>query len=312
MEPTSVTQAVRPGPAALPPTEGRLEASTGLDDLATIDILRLLNREDAVAVAAVTEVLPQLASLVDLAAERIRAGGSIHYFGAGTSGRLGMLDAAELVPTFNLDDGVVTAHIAGGPPAMLSAVEDSEDSDADGRTDASGLGPHDLAIGLTASGTTPYVRGALVTARALGASTALISCNPGAPLAPLADSHIVLDTGAEVVTGSTRLKAGSAEKMALNGFSTALMVALGRTWSNLMVSVVATNAKLRGRTVGILVAATGLGEVESVALLAACGDDLRVAIVSSLGAAAPDVARAALEAADFSVRDALLTVGQRR
>jgi N-acetylmuramic acid 6-phosphate etherase len=312
VEPTSIKQAIGTRPAALPPTEGRLEASTGLDDLATIDILRLLNREDAVAVAAVTEVLPLLASLVDVAAERIRAGGSIHYFGAGTSGRLGVLDAAELLPTFNLDDGVVTAHIAGGPPALLRAVEDSEDSDADGRTDASGLGPNDLAIGLTASGGTPYVRGALVAARALGAATALVSCNPTAPLAGLADTHVVLDTGAEVITGSTRLKAGTAEKMALNGFSTALMVALGRTWSNLMVSVVATNAKLRTRTVGILVTATGLGEKESLSLLADSGDDLRVALVSNLGSVAPAEARAALEAADYSVRDALRTVGQAR
>lgn len=185
-----------------------------------------------------------------------------------------MLDAAELLPTFNLDDGVVTAHIAGGPPAMLSAVEDSEDSDADGATDASGLGPKDLAIGLTASGTTPYVRGALMTARSVGAATAHVSCNPWAPLADLTDIHIVLDTGAEVITGSTRLKAATAEKMAFNGFSTALMVALGCTWSNLMVSVVATNAKLRARTVGILVTATGLGEAKCVALLAACGGQL--------------------------------------
>ena len=307
-----IGQAVQFRPGALPPTEGRLEASTALDELDTIDILRLLNREDAVAAAAVAQVLPQLASLVEVSAARIRAGGSIHYFGAGTSGRLGMLDAAELLPTFNLGNGVVTAHIAGGPSAMLSAVEDSEDSDADGATDASGLGPNDLAIGLTASGTTPYVRGALITSRSVGAATALISCNPWAPLAGLADSHIVLDTGAEVITGSTRLKAGTAEKMAINGFSTALMVALGRTWSNLMVSVVATNAKLRARTVGILVTATGLGEAKSVALLAACGGDLRVALVSSLGEVAPAEALTSLEVANFSVRDALRTVGQSR
>lgn len=309
---TPISAAMQFQRGTLPPTEGRLEASTALDELDTIDILRLLNREDSVAAAAVAQILPQLASLVDLSAARIRAGGSIHYFGAGTSGRLGMLDAAELLPTFNLDDGVVTAHIAGGPPAMLSAVEDSEDSDADGATDASVLGPQDLAIGLTASGTTPYVRGALVTARSVGAATALVSCNPWAPLADLTDSHIVLDTGAEVITGSTRLKAGTAEKMVLNGFSTALMVTLGRTWSNLMVSVVATNAKLRARTVGILVTATGFGEAKCVALLADCGGDLRVALVSSLGEVAPGEARTILEAANFSVRDALRTVAQSR
>jgi N-acetylmuramic acid 6-phosphate etherase len=289
----------------IPPTERRLEASTGLDEFDTLTILRLLNEQDAVAVAAVALVLPEIAALVDDATSRVAAGGSIHYFGAGTSGRLAVLDAAELLPTFNLDEGVVTAHLAGGAAALLRSVEGSEDSDADGDTDASRLGAGDLAIGLTASGTTPYVRGALARARANGAATALISCNPGSPLAGLADRHILLDTGAEVITGSTRLKAGSAEKMALNGFSTALMVGLGRTWSNLMVSVVASNDKLRRRTVGILSAAADLSEEQSVAILESTGGDLRVALVSSLGSVTPGEARAALAESTFSVRGAL-------
>ncbi|MCR2826572.1 N-acetylmuramic acid 6-phosphate etherase [Microbacterium sp. zg.Y909] len=292
-------------PHPLSPTELRLEASADLDALAGIDVLRLLNAQDRVAVDAVEAILPQLAEVVDIAAERFRRGGTVHYFGAGTSGRLGVLDAAELLPTFNLEPGRVIGHIAGGHAALVKAVEDAEDSEADGAADASGVGRDDVVIGLAASGNTPYVGGALAAARTAGAYTVLVSSNPNAALAPLADANIVVDTGPEVLTGSTRLKAATAEKLVLNGFSTALMVAVGRTWSNLMVSVVATNAKLRLRTVRILQQAAGLDEQAARDVLAAADGELKTAIVAALADVAPTDARALLAGNDGSVRAAL-------
>jgi N-acetylmuramic acid 6-phosphate etherase len=295
----------RDGVPALSPTELRLEASAGLDALPSVEVLRLLNEHDRVAVDAVDAILPQLGEVVDLAAERFRRGGTVHYFGAGTSGRLGVLDAAELMPTFNLEPGRVVAHIAGGPSAIVNAVEDAEDSEAEGRAAAAGLGPDDIAFGLAASGNTPYVGGALTAAREAGAYTVLVSSNPYATLAPLADTNLVLETGPEVLTGSTRLKAATAEKLVLNGFSTALMVAVGRTWSNLMVSVVATNDKLRHRTVRILQDAAGLDTDAARELLGNSDGELKTAIVAAL--ASTEVARARELLADHSgsVRDAL-------
>lgn len=268
-------------------------------------MLRLLNAEDRVAVDAVAAVLPQLAEVVEIAAERFRRGGDVHYFGAGTSGRLGVLDAAELRPTFSLEPGRVVGHIAGGAAALVEAVEDAEDSEEAGRLAASGLGPDDVAIGLAASGGTPYVGGALDEARRQGAHTVLVSNNPQASLAALADTHIVVDTGPEVVTGSTRLKAATAQKLVLNGFSTALMVAIGRTWSNLMVSVVATNGKLRRRTVRILQEAADLDAPTARALLADADGDLKTAIVAAVGGIGVGRARDLLDAHAGSVRDAL-------
>lgn len=293
------------GDAFVPATERRLEASLGLDAMSTVELLRLLSTQDRIAVDAVDAAVPVIAELVEIAAARILHGGAVHYFGAGTSGRLAVLDAAELLPTFNLEPDIVVAHIAGGDRALVHAVEDAEDSVTEGRQAAAGLGPNDVAIGLTASGNTPYVGGALTAAREAGAHTVLVSCNSEASLAGLADTIIVLETGAEVVTGSTRLKAGTAEKLMLNGFSTALMVAIGRTWSNLMVSIVATNEKLRRRTVRILMQATHLDEATSRALLDETGGDLKAAIVASVAAVSVDAARQALATARGSVRDAL-------
>lgn len=297
------------GDLMLPATERRLPASMRLDEFSTVELLELLNTEDRAATDAVAQAIPQIAELVEVATERFLRGGRVHYFGAGTSGRLAVLDAAELLPTFNLEPDLVIAHIAGGERALVRAVEDAEDSEADGRTAAAGLGPLDIAIGLTASGNTPYVGGALAAARAAGSYTALVSCNAFASLAPLADTNVVLDTGAEVVTGSTRLKAGTAEKLMLNGFSTALMVAVGRTWSNLMVSVVATNEKLRRRTVRILMQAAGLDEAASRDLLERSDGELKTAIVASVAGIDVDAARAALHDSRDSVRDALSALG---
>ncbi|WP_156761232.1 N-acetylmuramic acid 6-phosphate etherase [Microbacterium karelineae] len=289
----------------LPPTEARLEASRDLDVLPTRDVLATLHTQDRIAVEAVAPALDRLADLVDEAASRFRRGGRIHYFGAGTSGRLGVLDAAELLPTFDLEPGRVVAHIAGGSAGVARAVEDAEDSLDEGAREAADLTAGDVAIGLTASGTTPYVRAALEAARERGAATALVTSNPASPLAGLADYEIVTDTGPEVVTGSTRLKAGTAEKLVLNGFSTALMIAVGRTWSNLMVSVVATNRKLRERSVRILCEATGVEADEAAVTLHDADGEVKTAIVMSFAAVDAHEARRLLAERGGSVREAM-------
>ncbi len=289
------------------PTEQRHPDTADIDTEDTLGILRRINADDALVAPAVAETLPELALLVDRAVASVRAGGVIHYFGAGTSGRLAVLDAAELLPTFNTPEGLVVAHHAGGPEALLRAVENVEDDDAQGRLDASGVRRGDIVIGLTASGRTPYVGGALQAAREAGAVTALVTSNPDAELAPFADHLIAPRTGPEVLTGSTRLKAGTAQKLVLNAFSTTLMIRLGRTWSNLMVDVVATNAKLRGRVVRILQEASGADEVTARAALDAAGGELKPALLSMLAEIDAAAARTALANADGSVAAALKT-----
>lgn len=297
------------GPAAdvpvVAPTEQRHPGSDDLDQLPTLDLLRLINREDASVAPAVAATLPQLERAVELGVAALRGGGSIHYFGAGTSGRVAAMDAAELPPTFGIDPARVVAHHAGGQAALDTALENVEDDEATGTRDADALAPGDLAVGLTASGRTPYVAGALAEARRRGVPTVLVSANPAAAIAPLADVHVCPDTGPELLTGSTRMKAGTAQKLVLNAFSTAVMVRLGRTYSNLMTGVVAKNAKLRGRMVGILAQATGADLELCTEVLADSAGDLRVALVRLLGDVDADAARSALDAADGVVRTAL-------
>lgn len=264
------------------PTEERHPGTTDIDTAPTLEILTLMNDADRTVADAVAAVLPELALLVDHAVEAIRAGGHVHYFGAGTSGRLAVLDAAELLPTFNVPAGLFVAHHAGGSAALVNAVENVEDDVDLGHAEASTLTANDIAIGLTASGRTPYVQGALAGARERGARTALVTANPGAELAAYADHLLAPETGPEVLTGSTRLKAGTAQKLILNAFSTAVMIRLGRTWSNLMVDMVATNAKLRGRVVRILQEASGASETEARAALDASGGRLKPALLSVL------------------------------
>jgi N-acetylmuramic acid 6-phosphate etherase len=291
------------------PTEERHPGTTSIDTHTSLDILRALNAEDATVAGAVSEVLPELAHLVDRAVESLRAGGTVHYFGAGTSGRLAVLDAAELRPTFNAPAGLVVAHHAGGPEALLQAVENVED-DADlGRSEADDLAPGDVAIGLTASGRTPFVAGALARARELGAVTALVTANPDAELAALADILLAVRTGPEALTGSTRLKAGTAQKLVLNSFSTAVMIRLGRTWSNFMVDVVATNAKLRGRVLRILREATGAGADQAREALDAANGELKPALLALLAGVDAGAARDAIAAHDGSVARALAALG---
>lgn len=287
------------------PTEDRHPGTTGIDTLSTLEVLQVINGEDAKVAPAVAEVLPALADLVDATVASLRTGGAVHYFGAGTSGRLAVLDAAELLPTFNAPPGLFTAHHAGGPDALLRAVENVEDDVDLGRAEAAALRPGDIAIGLTASGRTPFVGGALQAARERGAVTALITANPHADLAPAADHLLAVNTGPEAITGSTRLKAGTAQKLVLNTFSTAVMIRLGRTWSNLMVDVVATNAKLRGRVLRILQEASGAGEDEARTALEQAGGELKPALLSMLAGVSAAEARAAIGSNGGSVAAAL-------
>ncbi|WBU36768.1 N-acetylmuramic acid 6-phosphate etherase [Homoserinibacter sp. YIM 151385] len=294
----------------LPPTERRLDASRGLDELDAAGILALIGAEDRVALAAVEAVRDELAALVEEAALRVRAGGGVHYVGAGTSGRLAALDAAELRPTYSLEEGIVTAHLAGGEHAILRAVEGAED-DAEAGAALIGtarIGAGDVVVGIAASGRTPYVGGALRAARAAGALAVLVSNDPAAPLAAEADRHVLLDTGPEVVTGSTRMKAGTAQKVLLGAFSTALMVRLGRVHSNLMVAVDASNDKLRARSLRILREATGLGAAAAASALEDASGELRVAIVATLAEVPAGTARGALAGARGSVREAMRTL----
>ncbi|KGN38038.1 N-acetylmuramic acid 6-phosphate etherase [Knoellia subterranea] len=287
------------------PTEERHPATTEIDTASTLEILTLMNDADRSVADAVAAVLPELAVLVDHAVEAIRAGGHVHYFGAGTSGRLAVLDAAELLPTFNVPEGLFVAHHAGGSDALLRAVENVEDDVDQGAAEAADLTSLDIAIGLTASGRTPFVQGALAAARDRGARTALVTANPGAELTAYADHVLAAETGPEILTGSTRLKAGTAQKLILNGFSTAVMIRLGRTWSNLMVDVVATNAKLRGRTIRILQEATGVDEGTARTTLDAAGGELKPALLSLLAGVPVLEARAALATHGDSVATAL-------
>ena len=211
----------------------------------------------------------------------------MHYFGAGSSGRIGVLDAAEVVPTFGVEAGVFVAHHAGGEDAVAHAIEGAEDRQSLGTQAAAGLTATDVAIGLSASGRTPYVAGALHAARAAGALTVLVSSSLSAPLTAFADYSLLVDTGPEAIAGSTRLKAATAQKMILNSLSTAVMIKLGRTYSNLMVSMSGTNEKLRRRQVLILMETAGATEAASRAELARCGGDLRLAMLCLLAGLAP-------------------------
>ncbi len=297
--------ATRPPVPVEAPTELRHPDTHDLDLLPTGDLLRLINDQDALVAPAVAAALPAIEAAVDLATAALRAGHTVHYFGAGTSGRVAAMDAAELPPTFGVIGELVIAHHAGGAAALGQALENVEDDEASGAADAQALKAGDLAVGLTASGRTPYVAGALGQARLVGARTVLVSSHPAAEAAALADVHICVDTGPEVLAGSTRMKAGTAQKLVLNAFSTAVMVRLGHTYSNLMTGVVAKNAKLQGRMVGILAQASDRDLDTCAEVLAESGGDLRLAMVRLLGDVDAGRARAALDATGGVVRAAL-------
>jgi len=290
---------------AEPPTERRNPATTDIDTWDTRAVLECINDADQTVPDVVRSAIPELVRVVDAAVDSLRRGGRVHYVGSGTSGGLGVLDAAELHPTYDIGADRFVAHHAGGLTALATGVTDVEDDEELAVADAATFCPDDLVVGLAASGRTPYVGAALRAARAAGARTALVSCNPASPLAAAADIHVCLDTGPEVVAGSTRMKAGTAQKLALHSLSTAVMIRLGRTYSNLMVNLVATNEKLRARLRQILVDATGLDDDRCSQMLAEADGNLKVALVALLGAASVEDARTALTDGEGRVRDAI-------
>jgi N-acetylmuramic acid 6-phosphate etherase len=275
-----------------------------------MDVLRLVKAEDATVAPAVGAALPELARAVDLVVAALRAGGRLHYIGAGTSGRIAAMDAEELGPTYGLEPGRVVAHVAPYEPTGGAGgrPEDGEDDDSRGAAVGAQIAVGDVAVGIAASGRTPYVVAALAGAAAVGARTVLVSSNPRAPLGRSVDVHICVDTGPEVVTGSTRLKAGTAQKLVLNALSTTALVQLGRTWSNLMIGAVVSNEKLRGRLVNALVGATGEDAATCARALAATDGEGRTALLCLLAGVAPEPARAALAASGGAVRPALLAL----
>jgi N-acetylmuramic acid 6-phosphate etherase len=262
------------------PTEQPNPRTADLDRLDTLGILERLNDEDQRVAPAVREALPALARAVDLAAARWRLGGRVVLFGAGTSGRLAVLDAAELGPTFGASPDRYLARIAGGAGTLLMAVEGAEDDRLAGELAAGDLTPADVAFGLAASGRTPWVLGAVAAARRRGAATIGLACAPQPELAAHVDVLIVVDTGPEVVAGSTRLKAGTAQKLVLNAFSTALMVRLGKVYSNLMVDVRASNAKLRRRAARLVEQVAGVDPAAAERALADAGWEVKTAIAA--------------------------------
>ena len=280
---------------------------TGLDRYDTGTLVDAFVADQAQAAWAVRAAAAQLAQAVDAAVPRLQAGGRIVYVGAGTSGRLGVLDAVELFPTFSWPRDRAPALLAGGQGAMFLAVEGAEDRAEQGAADLQALQPtpQDTVLLLAASGTTPYALGAAQAARAAGALTVGIVNNPGAPLAAACDIGVVLDTGPEVISGSTRLKAGTAQKIALNSFSSSVMVRLHKVYGNLMVDLRASNAKLVARALRLTVRATGASEADAQAALAACGSQVKVAIVMLQAGVDAVAAQARLDAAQGSVHGAL-------
>ncbi|MBW8797100.1 MAG: N-acetylmuramic acid 6-phosphate etherase [Streptomyces sp.] len=282
-----------------------------IDTLATLDIARLMNGEDAGVAAAVALRLPQISATIDAIAARMAQGGRLVYAGAGTAGRLGILDASECPPTFNTRPGQVVGVIAGGPAAVVTSVEGAEDSAELARTDldALGIGAADTVVGVSASGRTPYAVGAVEHARALGALTVGLSCNPGSALAAAAEHGIEVVVGPELLTGSTRLKAGTAQKLVLNMLSTITMIRLGKTYGNLMVDVRASNEKLRARSRRIVALATGAADDEIEAALTATDGEVKPAILVILAGVDGPTAARLLEETGGHLRAALTATG---
>ncbi|MEO6911210.1 MAG: N-acetylmuramic acid 6-phosphate etherase [Edaphobacter sp.] len=266
------------------PTEVRNPASEHIDQLPTLEMLRIVNEEDAKVAAVVAAELPSIAQAVDAIAQRFETGGRLFYIGAGTSGRLGVLDASECPPTFSVPQSLFQGIIAGGDSALRNSSEASEDSPDQGAADlvSRAFTQHDALIGIAASGRTPYVLGALAHARKLGALTIALTCVPNSEMAAVADISIAPVTGPEILTGSTRLKAGTATKLVLNMLSTGVMIRAGAVYGNLMVNVQTTNAKLVDRAQRIIAAATGVDQPAAAKLLSEGGTVKRAIVMQKL------------------------------
>jgi N-acetylmuramic acid 6-phosphate etherase len=262
-------------------TEGRNPRTRGLDRKTTLEILQALNREDRGVAEAVRRELPAMARAVEAIVKRLRRGGRLFYVGAGTSGRLGTLDASEIPPTYGTSPKMVQALMAGGPTALVRSVEGAEDSAAQGKKDlaARGLTSRDVVVGIAASGSTPYVLGALELAKQRDAATIGLTSNRKSPIARRVKILIAPETGPEAIGGSTRMKAGTAHKLALNMLSTTAMIRLGYVYDNWMINMAQSNEKLRRRALKILEQATGLAARPAEHIMRQAGDDLRVALV---------------------------------
>lgn len=290
-------------------TEQRNTASAQIDEVSTLEMLRIINDEDKKVALAVEAALPQIAIAIDAIVERMERGGRLFYTGAGTSGRLGVLDASECPPTYNVSPELVQGFIAGGDKALRKAVEGAEDSRELGASEmmAMGFTDKDVLCGIAASGRTPYVLGAVAKARALGALTLGVSCSPNSELSAAVELAIEVLPGPEVITGSTRMKAGTATKLVLNMLSTGAMVRLGYVFGNLMVNVQPTNEKLVDRATRIIADATGLSRERAATLLVESGQTVRTAIVmGKLGISKAD-AEQRLASTGWRVRQALQT-----
>lgn len=288
-------------------TEGRNPASENIDTLSTYDMLTIINQEDQRVALAVEQTLPQIARAVDAIAAAFTNGGRLIYCGAGTSGRLGILDASECPPTYGTPPQQVVGLIAGGHPAILKAVENAEDKAEWGRRDLHELNfsHNDILVGIAASGRTPYVIGAMEYARALGATVISLACNADSPMSQRADIAIEPIVGPEVITGSSRMKAGTAQKLVLNMLTTGAMIRSGKVYGNLMVDVEATNAKLVQRQINIVMQATGCAHDEAADTLNACNRHCKTAILMLLADLSAQEATARLAEKHGFIRQAL-------
>ncbi|MCY3914772.1 MAG: N-acetylmuramic acid 6-phosphate etherase [Chloroflexi bacterium] len=288
-------------------TEQDNPESKNIDQMATLDALRLINREDAKVAAAVREALPQVAEAVDIIAEAVANGGRLFYVGAGASGRLGLLDAVECVPTFSVSPDLVQGLIAGGSDALTQSIEGAEDRPDDARDDlkARGLTRADVVCGIAASGRTPYVIGGLTYAKTLGAKTIAIACNARSSIGEIADISICVVVGPEILAGSTRMKAGAAQKMILNMLSTGAMIRLGKVYGNLMVDVKVSNQKLAERACRLVMRLTGVKSEQARALLAGANQDVKAAVVMARLGVEYEKARELLAQAKGTLREVI-------
>lgn len=287
-------------------TEQRNPSTLTIDEMTTLDLVTTINAEDARVAAAIEPVLYEIAALVDATAAALANGGRLIYVGAGTSGRLGVLDASECPPTFGVDPRLVVGVIAGGDRALRHSVEGAEDDAQQGEDDlkALGVGADDVVVGIAASGRTPYTLGAMRYARSIGGKVGCIVNNPGSEMAKVAHFPIVVLCGPEVITGSTRMKAGTAQKLVLNMISTATMIRLGKVYENLMIDVEITNQKLRTRALGIIREITGVDDAQAAQALDTHGS-VKAAVFALLTDADAETARALLADNDGHLKRAL-------
>ena len=288
---------------SIPITEQENPRTAEIDKLPTLEAIRLINDEDKTVASAIEKVLPEIAASVDQIVERLKNGGRLFYIGSGTSGRLGVLDASEIPPTFGVSYDLIQGVIAGGYDALYKATESSEDDRKAGKIDLQkrGLTGKDAVVGIAASGRTPYTIGAVEYAKSLGCITACVTCAPNSAIMKAAEISIVPIVGAEVIAGSSRMKAGTAQKMILNMISTAVMIRLGYVKGNRMTNVKSSNVKLRERSVRILMAETNLDEAAAQTLMNEANDDLRAAIVMHKADVNFEVAKNSLAENDFVI-----------